>query len=208
MAQCNAVSKHSGQQCKAHAITGSTKCRIHGGMTPKGIASPNFRHGRYSKSLPDRLVSRYQDSLSDPELLNLTDEIALVDSRLAELVNRQDSKASAKVWNELVEGYNNLAYAFDRNDTKRMKTILIDIGKVVLQAEYDYRNWDEIRALIDQRRQLVESRRKHLIEMQQMLKVEDAMTLVAALLSSIKEHIKDKNALNAISADIRRLISV
>lgn len=53
---------------------------MHGGSTPRGMALPQTKHGRYSKDLPTRLLSRYEEAVSDPELLNLSAEIALIDA--------------------------------------------------------------------------------------------------------------------------------
>ena len=59
---------------------------MHGGKTPRGSALPQTRHGRYSRDLPTRLLARYEESISDPELLNLSAEIAIVDISLSEML--------------------------------------------------------------------------------------------------------------------------
>lgn len=64
------------------------RCRIHGGKSPSGIAHPNFKTGRYSKDIPTRLSKGYQEALSDPDLLQLNDEIRLTDSLMSELLER------------------------------------------------------------------------------------------------------------------------
>lgn len=61
-------------------------CRAHGGATPRGIASPHFRHGRWSKDLPAHLSERYEQAREDAELLSLHDEIALLDMRISALL--------------------------------------------------------------------------------------------------------------------------
>ena len=47
-----------------------------------------FKTGRYSKYLPDRLVERYEEALNDVELMRLDDEIALVDTKLQDVLER------------------------------------------------------------------------------------------------------------------------
>jgi len=64
---------------------GKAVCYMHGGNSPAGIASPSFKHGRYSKVLPVRLAERYAEAKADPELTNLEDEIAVTVVRLCEL---------------------------------------------------------------------------------------------------------------------------
>ena len=63
--QCTATSKRTGQRCCKSAMIDRTVCRIHGGKTPRGVASPHFRHGRYSKLLRARPSSRVTANLND-----------------------------------------------------------------------------------------------------------------------------------------------
>lgn len=52
--QCSAQSKRSGKQCRKSAVRQRTVCHMHGGRSPRSVASPHFRHGRYSKAMPFR----------------------------------------------------------------------------------------------------------------------------------------------------------
>lgn len=49
--QCGAKTR-SGTPCRKWTLHGRTRCRNHGGRTPFGIASPNLKHGWYSKYFP------------------------------------------------------------------------------------------------------------------------------------------------------------
>ncbi len=82
--QCAATSKRSGKRCRKHAMRGRSVCLVHGGRTPRGTASPHFRHGRFSRSLPGRLLRTYDQALHDPRLLSLRDEIALTEVMIIE----------------------------------------------------------------------------------------------------------------------------
>ena len=56
------------------------RCRIHGGKTPSGPASPNWKTGKHSKVMKDLgLSARFEELLTSPELGELRDEIALTD---------------------------------------------------------------------------------------------------------------------------------
>ncbi len=56
-ATCNAKTR-AGGLCK-NAPMANGRCRMHGGKSLCGIASPRFKHGRYSKYLVARLAGRY-----------------------------------------------------------------------------------------------------------------------------------------------------
>jgi len=70
-------------------------CLAHGGTTPRGAASPHFKIGRYSRSLPGHLVAAYEEALSDPRLLSLRDDIALTDAMLMETLSQLDDDTPA-----------------------------------------------------------------------------------------------------------------
>ena len=67
--------------------------------------------------------------------------------------------------------------------------------------------WDDLCRLLDQRRKLVESERRRMVEMHQMLTTEEAMTLLAAVVDSLRRHVVDRKVLAAVSADLTRLVA-
>lgn len=83
--ECGAK-KRNGQPCKAPSMKNG-RCRIHGGKSLAGTASPRFKTGAYSKYLPARLKGKYEEFLADPDLFTLNNETALIKSRLSELTN-------------------------------------------------------------------------------------------------------------------------
>jgi hypothetical protein len=205
--QCTAKAKSTGEQCRRRAVAGKTKCVVHGGKTPGGIASPHFKHGRYSKYLPDRLLGRYQEALADPELLSLRDDVALVDGRLTELFEQLDTGRSEALWEELQEAYRELTRAIGTQDTTRLRAQLTRLGDLLDQGASDHVLWQEIVELQEHKRRLGESERDRLVKMQQMITVERTMALLAAVASEIKRHVSDPNVLAAISAGIRGLVA-
>lgn len=209
MAQCTAKSKRSGEQCKRGAVPGGTKCHIHGGKSLVGAASPAFRTGRYSKHLPARLMARYQEAQSDPQLLALRDEVALVDARLADLLGRVDTGESARRWQEAQEAFEELrrAQRKGKDGAKEFIAALDDLEQA-LRSGNDYGLWAEIASVVDLRKRLVESERKRLVEMQQMITAERAMVLLSRVVDIIRTHVTDRDTLAAISADFRALAVV
>jgi hypothetical protein len=81
---CGAKTRR-GTPCQNPAMKNG-RCRMHGGATPRGTDLPQFKSGRYSKSLPDKLAGRYEEALSDEERHDLRDEIALAEAKIADLL--------------------------------------------------------------------------------------------------------------------------
>jgi hypothetical protein len=200
MSACAAKTR-SGEPCK-RAAAANGRCNLHGGKTPVGLALPQTKHGRYSKHLPTRLQARYYEAQSDTALLELREDIALIDARLADVLARVDTGESGSLWEALVEAKEYYHKAPARDKAMALYALLdkIDAGAA------DYAAWQDVRALLDQRRRTVESERKRLVEMQQTLTVERAMLLVGAVAGIVKAHVTDSKQLAAISADLGALL--
>jgi hypothetical protein len=181
------------------------RCRLHGGLTPSGIASPNYKHGRYSEVLPARLQGRYKAARDDGELLALREDVALTDARLADLIARVDTGESGALWKKLQETRLAFMAARRADDPIGQAEAITTIMETIGRGHSDYAAWREIGGVLEQRRKLVESERKRLIEMQQTITAEQAMVLVQALLASIRTHATERAALAAIQADFIQL---
>lgn len=187
------------------AAMANGRCRIHGGKSLAAVASPTLKHGRYSKYLPTRMTERYQQALSDPELLELREEVSLLDARLSDVLSRVDTGESGKAWASLRSLFSE--YRKAKNDVDRVVT-LSQIEDLIKSGLDDYAAWEEVRSLVDQRSRLVASERQRLVQMQQMVTVEQAMTLLAAVSDTVRKHVTDTAALAGISADLGRLVAL
>ena len=102
---CTANCKRTGQACRNRPVRGRTVCRMHGGKTPRGIAHPSFKSGRYSKDLPTNLAARYEESLKSDSLKSLLDDLSLCDLRISELLSRIKEKGEppeSPIWKEIL----------------------------------------------------------------------------------------------------------
>lgn len=67
--------------CEDDKVMPNGRCRRHGGKTPGGIASPNFKTGRWSKHLPAKaLGGNFRAAYHDRTLMQLRQDAALVDA--------------------------------------------------------------------------------------------------------------------------------
>lgn len=205
--QCQAKAKSTGEQCQRSAVNGKRVCTVHGGLTPGGIASPNFKTGRYSKYLPDRLSSRYEQAVNDPQLLELNHEIALMDSRLSDLLARIDTGETGQLWSDVTKAWVELTEAIRRQDKVKQQKTAVQLDALIKKGNDDYQAWNEIQDTIEQRRRLVESERKRLVEAQQYVTAVQAMTLIGNVLAIIKDNVTDRQTLQAISTGINQLVS-
>jgi hypothetical protein len=67
--------------CQDRPAVGRTRCRRHGGLTPKGPDSPHWKTGEWVKGeKPKALGEQYQESLGDPQLMAYRHDAALYEA--------------------------------------------------------------------------------------------------------------------------------
>jgi hypothetical protein len=175
-------------------------------MSPKGIASPHTTHGRYSKVLPARLLPTYEAAQNDPDLLALSAEIHVIDSRIADVLGRVDTGESGETWRAANKAYQDMLAARASNEPLELIGAEERLKDLLAKGLHDSAAWDEVLGLVERRRKLVESERKRLLEAQQYVTVERALLYTQALLESVKSNVSDPAILNRIQTDFSRLV--
>lgn len=203
--KCTGHSKRTKGPCQGWAVEGRTVCYQHGGASRRGVAHPAYKHGRYVKHLPARLITNYVAARSDKSLLSLRDEIGLIDTRLLDILPGLDSGESGKRWAELQTVWEACESARRSGDMGTVAERLSEVGALI-HAGADTAAWDEVRELVQDRRQLVESERKRLVELHQMISVERAMALVARVADAIRRHVTDPATVGKVTQELEAIL--
>jgi hypothetical protein len=90
---CGAHSRTTGEACRNVAGKGTDhlgegRCRYHGGATP-------IKHGLYSKIRRRRLGQRIAEIANGPDLMQLTDELAMLKALLEQQIDSRQALAEA-----------------------------------------------------------------------------------------------------------------
>lgn len=97
---------------------------MHGGKSLRGVDSPRFVHGRFSKDVQiagGKLAERFAEHANDPEYASLRAELALVRSRLSDLIERgQNGALSDRDWNKITNIADTIA-RINRVELKRIE---------------------------------------------------------------------------------------
>lgn len=147
------------------------------------------------------MAARYQEAQDDPELLAMRAEVALIDARLIDVLSRVDTGESGSLWAELQKAW----HTYQTGPPEKRLEAEGRISDVISDGAGDYEAWEDVRSLIDQRSRLVASERQRLVQMQQFITAERAMTFVAAVMASVRRHVSDRSALASIAADLGAL---
>jgi len=207
---CGAKTR-SGKPCQKYAMANG-RCKLHGGKSLKGAAAPSFKHGRYSKYIPKNLEARYANALSDPQLLELNDEIALLDARLTQLLERIEVGESHSLWLEAQRAIMQLQAGVRSQNRNKIEQALIRLDQLVKSGLNEYRAWHEVESIIQQRARLVESQRRRAIELEVMIQIPEVLAYMAALSLAVRkrviEYVPDeyqRPLLQAVTQDFERI---
>lgn len=90
---CGAKLRNKNAYCQKPPMANG-RCRLHGGKTPKGEASANFKHGRYSQVFRGKLAEKFGRHAEEDKPLDLLPELAIQRTMLAGYVEKISTKRS------------------------------------------------------------------------------------------------------------------
>jgi hypothetical protein len=202
---CNSWNRFR-RHCANRPMLGKTRCRNHGGKNKEGLDLPQTKSGRWSKHLPTNLAARYDELASDAEIVNLGHDIGLLDTRIAELLGRLDTAESEIGWIKARQAYTALTGALSTGDAGTIRTSMQALSTILNGQVGIDQTWRDVREALQERRLLVESERRRLVDMNQMVTVEELLILIARVSDIIQRNVSDEGERRAISIEIRALM--
>lgn len=197
--------KRDGTPCQKPPMNGATRCRLHGGATPKGLASPHFKTGERSKYLPPAMLKAYQEMVNNPDLLSVREDVALIDTMIAAKLPLLESGESAQHWEQVAKFIRQARIAYKTENYGTLEDALNELEAISDKRRLFYATEQEVGNQLELRRKLVDTENKILYNKERALTVEQAMLLMSALLDSVKRNVNDTTTLDAIQSDFLRL---
>jgi hypothetical protein len=183
------------------------RCRMHGGASLAGPASPNWKTGRHSKYLAPGLADRYRLAASDPNLISLRDEVALVDVRIFDLLEALGQTGNPRLWREARATFDAFKAAVGKGNeaVREARTTLEALDEVLAAGLAGAATWEELADRLDLRRRLVEAETKRMKDLHQMISAETALRLILLFIDEVKRNVDDPKLLTALSDQFRRV---
>lgn len=196
------------RRCSRRVVTGCTTCVAHGAKRATTLIKRDLRKAILARRerLPRRMLEAYDEALQDKELLLLRRDLALVESRIEDLLDRADSGESGRIWRELRDTWNSFTHATRSGEEQTAEAYLQKVNDLIVEGNQDFDVWSEISSLVEQRKRLVESERRRLLEMHQMISTERVMALMERIALIIEKHVDDVKVKRKIGMDIKRLV--
>jgi hypothetical protein len=175
------------------------RCRLHGGKTPVGIASPNYKHGRYSAFMPQKLLRGYARQVRDPDLLQQRDEIALIDSLIFEALERMSDADSPATWLQLRRLWRTMKHANDAGDMRRAAAKMAAIDEVIRRGASDLDQREDVLYLIERKRRVIESQSRREVQERLFISYDDAAAMFREVVEAVSSVVSDPDQLAEIS---------
>lgn len=184
----------------------NSRCRLHGGKTPVGLANANTKTGRYSKVLPVGLAGRYELALRDPELLSVREDVALLQARIDEHLASIAGDEAGPDYTDVVELVQEIADKWMGWDRTTMDAKLRELREAAGARRDAERLFADVRDLIGEKAKLVAQENKRMVDLGQMMTVEEGVLLAQALAEVSNREISDEAVATRSATEIRRRI--
>lgn len=208
---CGAKTRQGGVCQNAPMDNG--RCRMHGGVTPRGIDSPHYQGKGASKYYPKQLLAIYDDVRHDPELADVRSKIALIEAlmnfKLQSLLSDEGERHgdSFAVWKKLQSLVVDARLAYKTESYGSLEKALDAMEDIANARLYRYETEAEIKADVEQWRKLVETEQKINLQGERAIGVESLMLLMAQVLDVIKAVVTDDKQRFTIAMELERLLS-
>jgi hypothetical protein len=157
--RCKAWNGNRGKQCGKLAMNDREVCRSHGGATPRGQLSPHFKTGDFSKYAPKNISSGHSKLLKKTEWITLEKELGL-------------------------------ARAILELQLKRVEEIKLQIEDSSVKTEIEnIQLVTSVQKQIGEIRKLALAQRQLLVDQQEYITREWALTIFGKLMKTIRENV-------------------
>ncbi len=191
---CNSRLRNKpGRRCQQFlGLFKNGRCEDHGGKSPSGISSPQFKTGvgsKYGAVLTPAMSKEFDRLLTDPTYVSLQEDIALARMRfmgLIEVYSKLDAKAVDKLKASAEYAEELLAGEFDENDLEGALRGLIEHAKTVGGMVAASKELDRAQEGI---RRLAETENKRITQEAEQIPAHRAIGLFRALQQSVHTHV-------------------
>lgn len=216
---CGAKLRNKDAICRSTKLMANGRCRLHGGKTPAGIASPHHKHGRFSRVMPTHLADRYDEIKADPELVTNRRTLALTETMLEERLKEIYEGCPPDAWklakSTLLQYEAELDWTpkyFRDGELKNgpepnPRQTLTQLRELLETGVRSSKAFELTAEMIEAHRKAVNTEYKLVKDSQTRMDAAEAMMIARGLADSVKRHVKDPETLRLIQADMSRIVS-
>lgn len=197
--RCTATNKTDGLRCPMRRMKGFTTCRMHGDSQNTGIAHPNVKEGNtlrkgiFGDCMPDGLREFYERAIEDPQIYDLTHNIAALAGRERELFGGMSTGEARASWAKAAELVDELIAATrikdDEQRQAKVSEILPQLRSVTRTGRNDTEIWAELMEVGDKKRRLIDTERKRRLDLKLVVSSEQMRGLLRAFYNIVNNEL-------------------
>ena len=184
--------------CQGRPKAGKKMCNKHGGAPGVGRPMVTGKHSRVLKGL--NLKDEYEQLLGDPMLLHVTEEVALVDTRINQLLERLPDGFSPDIMLKAQAAYRDMR----RGGAEGAKA-MVALGELLNDGANETRGWLEIVGLVGERRKLVATQQSHIEKMNKYVQMAHVIVLCTKMAQVVARHVEDDRLQHIIADEFDRI---
>ena len=190
------------------------RCKLHGGMSLKGLAASNYQGKGHSRYMPPVFKDAFDEALADPDLLDLSKDVATQEAVIVDLLRSlEKGEAPTRLVGRIRDHWRLFWEATGREDQQAVASYRESIGTMLGQAATVANTIDRIMAAQEAKRKLVDTEDKRQERRRNYITQDQArfhyMSLALAVKNAAEEHIDDdklrRKLLNSISEEFIRI---
>lgn len=205
--RCEHNAKRTGRRCRNPAIKGRNGCAVHGGRTPRGVESANYKGKGYSPYVPIPFLEVYEDMRSDDTLANVRDEMALGRMFIAGHLEHLGTVDNKETLPELLNMLQDMKTYYRSSDATGMANTIDGMEQIITNRLEQLKTEDKIMERVEQQRKLVETEQKISLQGERAISVELFAVLMGLIFKAIEMGVKDKDERIAVAAEVRGFVT-
>lgn len=200
--------KNGGGPCGSAPMNAGV-CRMHGGATPHGLASANFKTGKYSryKIFSTELSAQLLEARNDPRPLVLRDDIDLIVARINELL-AAEAIGSDELWRAVTRAEFVLTEGLRTKDNLKFNAGLELLRRSIDTGKESANRWKDVERLIERKKRLAQTETRREVMEGKMVSLERVLIMMSEIAALVKINVSDRATASRITDGLRRLASV
>jgi hypothetical protein len=159
--------------------------------------------------MPAQIAARYEAALSDPDLGDLTVNIALREAFIRERLETLDNAPDpAHVWQDMTRNLNALEVAYSQADSVKMAQALRAMRSLISERTRYHQTRNEIEDALSDQRQDIVSKEAILHKGENAVALDKLMVFMAQLHALLLASISDRKELNEVLHGVDTLLSL
>lgn len=132
------------------------------------------------------MLEDYHNALDGPDIIGLTSEILLIDTRLTDVLDRVNSGESGQRWKNAASALENFRKGTQRGDRAAMFEAVIELSRI-FGSSSDYSSWEEVKRLLTLRDRLCSSEVSRRSMAQRLVTIDQLGMLMLTIEQSVRE---------------------